>query len=287
MKNANFIAIDFETATMSTKMPCQIGIVVVKNGEIVEKINRYIQPPKNIYSKKCISVHGITPDVTINEPDFYSVWKDVEMYFDANFVVAHNISFDLDVLSKAINRYGLKFPILMGTECTYRLTGASLDSACKSLGINMDMHHDALSDATACAKIFLKYLSGQDVECESFEDHDEIFVGEKSNNEYFSHEKIKSDFLKQNLNVDNKENPFYNKKVVITGIFSSMSRNDIAMKLQSLGADINVSISKRTDYLIKGEDAGQSKLNKVESLNKEGCCIDIIDEEELISMLLT
>lgn len=38
MKNANFIAIDFETATTSTRMPCQIGIVVVKEGQIVDRI---------------------------------------------------------------------------------------------------------------------------------------------------------------------------------------------------------------------------------------------------------
>lgn len=63
MKNANFIAVDFETATPQ-RAACQIGIVVVKEGVITEKVSHLIQPPNNKYSKNCINVHGITPEMT-------------------------------------------------------------------------------------------------------------------------------------------------------------------------------------------------------------------------------
>lgn len=89
--NANFIAIDFETATPK-RMPCQIGIVVVKEGLIVERISRLIQPLDNKYAKQCIRVHGITPEMTKDTPTFDVVWNDIKMYFEGNFVIAHNAS---------------------------------------------------------------------------------------------------------------------------------------------------------------------------------------------------
>lgn len=40
----NYISIDFETANEKRNSPCSIGVVVVKNGEIVEKIHHLIKP---------------------------------------------------------------------------------------------------------------------------------------------------------------------------------------------------------------------------------------------------
>lgn len=90
MKNVNFIAIDFETAT-TQRTACQVGITVVKEGEIVKKISRFIQPPANQYSKQCIKVHGITPDITADSPTFDIIWNDIKEYFEGNFIVAHNL----------------------------------------------------------------------------------------------------------------------------------------------------------------------------------------------------
>lgn len=111
MKNVNFIAIDFETAT-TQRTACQVGITVVKEGEIVKKISRFIQPPANQYSKQCIKVHGITPDITADSPTFDIIWNDIKEYFEGNFIVAHNLPFDIDVLYKELDRYNIPHPIL-------------------------------------------------------------------------------------------------------------------------------------------------------------------------------
>lgn len=203
MKNANFIAIDFETATTSTRMPCQIGIVIVKEGKIIQRIEKYIQPPGNKYNKKCIEVHGITPDITKDKPEFDVVWEEIKEFFEANFIVAHNIYFDIDVLNKALNRYNIEHPIIMGMECTFNLTGTSLNNACKDFGIKLD-HHNALSDATACAEIFLRYLKGEIKPCQ-VDDNDNglIDVEEINDSSSFSyqtditfHEKINKEYMK-------------------------------------------------------------------------------------------
>ena len=116
MKNANFIAFDFETATMQ-HAACQLGMAIVKEGEVVKTINRMIQPPKNRYTPQCVAVHGITPEQTANAPTFDVVWDEVKTYFEANFVVAHNLKFDLEVLNKSLQRSNLPPPIFMGKAC--------------------------------------------------------------------------------------------------------------------------------------------------------------------------
>ena len=70
------------------------------------------------------------------------------------------------------------------------------------------------------------------------------------------------------------------KKIAITGKLSSISRDKLKSKLEDLGVKVVSSISKNTDYVIVGSDAG-SKLEKAEALN-----IDIIKDENLDSFFL-
>ena len=73
---------------------------------------------------------------------------------------------------------------------------------------------------------------------------------------------------------------FYQKKVVITGTFEKFPfREEMAKLLYNVGADINSSISKRTDYVIIGENAGPKKLEKIEELG-----IETIDEKRFLEI---
>lgn len=64
--------------------------------------------------------------------------------------------------------------------------------------------------------------------------------------------------------VEAEENPFKGKTVVLTGSMS-VSRGVVKEMLEKLGAKVSGSVSKKTDFVIYGEDAG-SKLTKAESL---------------------
>jgi DNA ligase (NAD+) len=75
------------------------------------------------------------------------------------------------------------------------------------------------------------------------------------------------------------ENPFTGKTVVITGTLQHMSRIEAARQLESLGATVTGSVSKKTDFLIAGEKAG-SKLEKAQMLG-----IVILDEDALLAQL--
>lgn len=99
------------------------------------------------------------------------------------------------------------------------------------------------------------------------------------------HEKLAGDVLVQDLEDADPNNPFYDKKVVFTGVLENISRNDAAQKVQALGADINNSISKSTNIVIVGKDAGPSKLKKIADYNETGAKIQIVNEMEFLQMI--
>jgi DNA ligase (NAD+) len=78
------------------------------------------------------------------------------------------------------------------------------------------------------------------------------------------------------MNTAEMDTFFAGKTVVLTGKLHKMTRNEAKEKLEALGASIAGSVSKKTDLVIAGEDAG-SKLDKAEQLQ-----IDIWNEEQLI-----
>ncbi len=85
------------------------------------------------------------------------------------------------------------------------------------------------------------------------------------------------DYLKETTII--KETPFMNKVVVITGTLENYTRNQMKDELTLLGAKVTNSISKKTDYLICGRDAG----SKLEKANKLG--VQVLSEEEFEGMV--
>ncbi|NWK09605.1 NAD-dependent DNA ligase LigA [Clostridium cadaveris] len=75
------------------------------------------------------------------------------------------------------------------------------------------------------------------------------------------------------------ENPFQGKTVVVTGTLKNYSRGDIKAKFESLGAKVSSSVSKKTDYVLAGEEAG-SKYNKAVELG-----VKILSEDEFTEMI--
>ncbi len=68
--------------------------------------------------------------------------------------------------------------------------------------------------------------------------------------------------------------------MVVSGVFSSFTREELKKKLEILGAVNQSSISSKTDYVIAGENMGPSKLQKAESLG-----VPILSESDFLEML--
>jgi DNA polymerase-3 subunit epsilon len=160
----NFTAIDFETATGRRESACAVGIVTVEDGIITEEYYSLIQPPGNTYFGMNIAVHGIRPQDTLRAPTFHSLYPEIRARLQDRTIVAHNEVFDRSVLKRTMEYYDLfygELGLADRWECTMRIYKAKgfvpcrLNSCCERLGIPLN-HHEALSDAIGCAKLYLR-----------------------------------------------------------------------------------------------------------------------------------
>jgi DNA polymerase-3 subunit epsilon len=79
----NFAAIDFETANNERTSICSVGIVIVRNGKIVDSFYSLIQPEPNYYCYWNTQVHGLTRKDTDDAPVFPKVWKQIAPMIEA------------------------------------------------------------------------------------------------------------------------------------------------------------------------------------------------------------
>jgi DNA polymerase-3 subunit epsilon len=280
----NFTVIDFETATYD-RMPCQLGLVVVRDGRIVEENQWLIKPPGNKYDSGCIQVHGIRPEDTISSPEFFELWDEIKPYLDNKIIVCHNCDFDSSVLNKAIEYYNLHHCSIIEFICTQMLfLDRGLEDVTTALNIELCNHHDALCDARACAEIYLSFLNGTNPYTLSYPPQKSK---KEKLNDYYRKKILSAEVKVQDLSiVENKNTPFYDKKVVISGVFERFpEREDLAMLLKKYGANINCSISSKTNLFITGKGVGHSKMAKASNLIESGIDIQIINEQELYEIL--
>ena len=168
----NFVAIDVEYANREQDI-CQIGLVIVRNLEIVEQRVWLIQPFDNHYDENFCRAHHITEADTADAPKFDGVWlNEIRSYFLMNQLWAHNaVSVEQPVLEKNFRENGLseEWLEIFDSRLLYQRpdcppnSGNGLPQCCMALGIPFDakQHHNAEYDAVKCAEIVIAYAKGQ------------------------------------------------------------------------------------------------------------------------------
>ena len=156
---SKFIAIDFETADYGRDSACAVGLARVEGGRVAGTAYRLIRPPRS--DMRFTDIHGITWEDVENEPPFGEIWPELAGLFEGvDFIAAHNAPFDKSVLYACCAAAGLEAPP-QPFICTVKLSKqelglkpATLSHVCHHLSIPLK-HHNALSDAEACAKIMI------------------------------------------------------------------------------------------------------------------------------------
>lgn len=309
----DFVAIDFETANENMYSACSIGLVFVKDNQIVDEKYYLIKPPNLIFDEINISIHGITKRDVIGARNFDEVWELVKDDFKNNLVVAHNAQFDMSVLKSCLQYYQLKMPkfsyfcsIPFSTEaCTNSKVGRSLEDRTAHFGINIEKAHNALYDARAVAQMILKcmeinqcddvldYITSFDVPLKNFSklNHTEKFVKKGKEKANFIDKKLP--VIKSNSQWYDASHPLFSKQIVFTGDMDTMDRKTAAQLAHDLGATIKNGVTRTTDYLVVGVqdpklvgDKGVStkEIKAAELINK-GFNIQILIEPEFLELL--
>lgn len=156
---AAVFALDFETANERRGSPCAIGMAWIAGDGTVRTAHRLIRPRGMRFSSRNIAVHGIRPERVADKPEFPEIWAELSPHLDGAIVLAHNASFDMSVLRAVLDDYRLPWPRL-SYLCTVMIARAlwpelpnhRLSTVSAHLGISL-RHHEAESDAVACASI--------------------------------------------------------------------------------------------------------------------------------------
>lgn len=158
-----YVVFDTETPNCHNDSICSIGIVVVEDGKIVDE--RYdLVDPEARFDVFNVELHGICPDMVRFEKNFPVLWQEIEPLMSSGVLVAHNAPFDLGVLGKLFRRYGISriadpylCTVQLGRRCIPEAPNHKLNTLCQLLQIDLD-HHNAASDARACAELLCHYM---------------------------------------------------------------------------------------------------------------------------------
>ena len=163
----DFAAIDFETANRYPCSVCSVGVVIVRDSIITERIYELIKPEPEWYDYWNTRVHGLTEKDTMTSLTFDKVWYKIEPRIEGLPLVAHNSPFDEGCLKSVFKTYGMTYPDYV-FYCTCRaarkvfgktvLPNHQLHTVAAHCGFDLKNHHHALADAEACAVIALQIL---------------------------------------------------------------------------------------------------------------------------------
>ncbi len=288
----NYVAFDFETA--SGKNPCSIGIVEFNRGKVVNEYYSLINPKIEKFNPFTTRIHGIREIDVLNEREFDVVWKEIYHFFENKIIIAHNSSFDISVLNYSLERYNIEKPV-SNCYCTLRISrqileleNYKLSTVAKYYSIQQNNYHNALEDAFICGKIFSNLmLEINDIN--SFLENNSYYSLQrnkplKESKPFQLSKESDKEIIDLRLKFSdlygNTTEKFKGSKFVVSGVFESVSRNELKKLIEDNGGKVSSSISSKTSYIVAGDNMGPSKRTKAETLN-----IPIISEMDFLQMI--
>jgi len=162
--------VDVETTgkDASVDRVVEVGIVLSRGGEIVERRNWLVNPGRPI-PKEASDVHKITDDDVKDAPAFAEVAAEVAAMLEGCLPAAYNAAFDKAFLTNELARAGLTVrrdvewvdPLVWARELQQGEKSRALGEVAARLGIALENAHRAIDDAEAALKVLM--VLGRDV----------------------------------------------------------------------------------------------------------------------------
>ena len=166
LEDARFCVVDIEATGSNPQRDqvIEVGIVVIEGLQVAQRFGTLVNPGQRIpiWIRK---LTGIDDAVVSDAPPLAEVAPEIVDLLRDGVFVAHNVDFDERFLRGRLEAEGIPLP-WWPTLCTVRLSrrllsehdSFRLDALAASLGIEMDQHHRAVSDAEAAASILLHII---------------------------------------------------------------------------------------------------------------------------------
>ena len=313
----SFIAIDYETANGDYLSACALGVTFVEKGNVLETIQTFIKPPAEFSSFDPFNmmIHKIGPGQVKDAPSFEIVWEAIAKFHSKNNVpfVCHYSGFDIRVTEALLKYYEITFTEIsfydtfsMAKKIWPQFSNHKLDTLANEFKIKLN-HHNAGSDAEACALIALKQIEflGKSSLSEVAENYGYKLgvldsAGVKTMSDFKNYgggnfgntiDSSKGIIPSSEVNIGSE---LFGKKVVFTGELATLTRERAIQRAVNNGAVVSSAVSKKTNFLVVGVsdfiDFSQGKktrkLKDAEALSMEGHDISIIDEEDFLKLTI-
>lgn len=162
--DTTYCVLDLETTGFSAKTEkiTEIGIMKVKNGEVIDEFSCFVNPEKHI-PQRVSEVTNITDDMVKDAKTIKDVFPDVlEFLGDPNntVIVAHNANFDVGFLKQNAINLGYKFDytyldtLSLAKDLFPNYKKYKLGKIAENLGIKVEVAHRALDDVDTTVKVF-------------------------------------------------------------------------------------------------------------------------------------
>ena len=167
----NYVAVDLETTGLSAKKDhiIEIGAIQVKNGQIVGKWNKLIDPRVEI-PERIEGITGITQKMLKGQSYIEEVIGEFYEFCEDLPLLGHNILFDYRFLKKEMENAGLGFEregidtLKIARKCMPKGESKTLLNACTYFGIEVRESHRALSDAISAHLLYQEMGRGKQEE---------------------------------------------------------------------------------------------------------------------------
>ena len=133
----HYIVFDVETPNRYNDRMSAIGISVVEDGQIVKEWFSYVNPEEH-FDQFNTDLTGISAETVADAPTFPELWKQIEEMMGSEILVAHNAPFDMGVLKKCLQDYGIEWTERTRHICSVQIRrrelpgmSHSLDSMCE------------------------------------------------------------------------------------------------------------------------------------------------------------
>lgn len=304
----DFTAIDFETANSYRGSPCSVGLVKVRDGQVVDTKGWLIHPPAVVdrFDPFNVHLHGITPEMVADAPSWKDILPRLVDYIDSDVVVAHNAAFDTGVIRYACEADAIEWPSL-DYLCTLvlarrvlQLPSYRLPFVAEACGVELIDHHDAVADARAAALIATSLSSSA-----GFADLSELAAargvrvgrmgagvnhGCMHKSTGYSRRTYTLEASEVNPGAD-AEGYLYGRVIVFTGKLSTMTRQEAWDEVARAGGIPELNTTKRTNVLVIGEmDPARlrpgvslsGKVRKAALLQDAGQDIELMTEADFL-----
>lgn len=153
-----YVLLDLENPNTRGNSICAIAVVLVENDRVVKQKYTLINP-EDRFDAVNAKITGIDASQVQDAPTLKEYWSEIQELLHENVIVGHNVTYDLAVLSRSLQRYDLEVENYRYI-CTLELSkkyiksdSYKLENLSQELGHEYRAH-DALEDALACGQLF-------------------------------------------------------------------------------------------------------------------------------------